>query len=270
MRTTTETATCQFPRERLVAYRDGDLRAARLEIVQAHLAACEECRRWLGELEGVEQLLRDATPRHDDPAARARVRTGIEHLPPPRQRRASVIARGRVFALAMLVVVAVLGVGVWRDPLVEGGSSFTRWLHSTNSVRQPSGGVRVEAPASASPIAQLPFGLALAPGGSDDGQLRTRYLRATDGLALKLVIDRSGGGVITLPDDPEHSQIVGVAGRDVLVLFGQTRDDVAALFWTDGAVRYQTFVVNAPPGGFRLDAALRVAAALMAVDWSES
>jgi hypothetical protein len=89
-------------------------------------------------------------------------------------------------------------------------------------------------------------------------------------MTLQLIIDESGSSTITLPDDPEHSQIVGVAGRDVLLLFGQTRDDVAALYWTDGAVRYQTFVVNAPPGGFRLDAALRVAAALMAVDWSES
>jgi hypothetical protein len=89
-------------------------------------------------------------------------------------------------------------------------------------------------------------------------------------LTLQLIIDSSGNSSITLPDDPEHSQIVGVAGRVVLVLFGQTRDDVTALYWTDGAVRYQTLVVNAPPGGFRLDAALRVAAALMAVDWSQS
>jgi hypothetical protein len=270
MRTTTETATCQFPRERLVAYRDGDLRAARLEIVQAHLAACEECRRWLGELDGVEQLLRDATPRHDDPAARARVRTGIEHLPPPRQRRASAIARGRVFALATLALAALLGLSFWREPLVDGGSSFTHWLRSTNSVRQPSGGARVEAPASASPIARLPFDLELDLPGTDEGRYSAWNLHNADGLILQLEIDRTGSGFITLPDDPEHSQIVGVAGRDVLVLFGQTRDDVTALYWTDGAVRYQTFVVNAPPGGFRLDAALRVAAALMAVDWSES
>jgi hypothetical protein len=56
----------------------------------------------------------------------------------------------------------------------------------------------------------------------------------------------------------------------VLVLYGLAGDDVAAMYWTDGAVRYQMIVISAPPGGFRLDAALRVAAALMAVDWSVS
>jgi hypothetical protein len=198
------------------------------------------------------------------------VRTGIEQLPPPRQRRAAVIARGRVFALATLALVALLGLSFWREPLVDGGSSFTRWLRSTNSVRQPSGGARLDAPDAASPIAQLPFGLVLDSPTLDGRQHLVWTLHNVGGLGLQFEFDRSESGYITLPDDPEHSQIVGVAGRDVLVLFGQTRDDVTALYWTDGAVRYQTLVVSAPPGGFRLDAALRVAAALMAVDWSES
>jgi anti-sigma factor RsiW len=270
MKTTATATTCEFPRERLVAYRDGDLRAARLEIVQAHLAACAECRRWLDELDTVTRLLHEQTPRFDDPAARARLKTGIEQLPPPRQRRASVIARGRVFALALLALVALLGLSFWREPLADGGSSFTHWFRSSSSPRRPVGGDRISAPGLASPVAGLPYGLALEPAETVDGQPTVRRLHNAAGLALRLDIDRSGGGYITLPDDPEHSQIVGVAGHDVLVLYGLAGDDVAAMYWTDGAVRYQMIVISAPPGGFRLDAALRVAAALMAVDWSVS
>jgi hypothetical protein len=172
--------------------------------------------------------------------------------------------------IASLALLSLLVVGLWREPLADGGSSFTRWFEATGSTRQPNGGVPVSAPASASPVIELPLGLAVELHGIDDSQPNIRHLRNAEGLVLRLDIDRSGGGFITLPDDPEHSEIVGVAGRDVLVLFGETRDDVAALYWTDAAVRYQVLVASAPPGGFRLAAALRVAAALMAVDWSVS
>lgn len=268
----TADTSCRFPRERLVAYHDGDLRAAQLEIVEAHLAACPDCRAWLAAHARVVQTLRAATPRHDDAAARALVKTGVEHLPPPSLPRASFAERSRVLTLllvATLLGLGALGASVWREPLADGGSSFTRWLVRGGVSRQLGRGTPIVAPSATTPVADLSNGLELEPGGTDSAQASTRFIDGADGLALQLTIDRTGGGVISVPDDQGHSQIVGVNGRDVLVLYG-LRSDVVGLYWTDGGVRFEALVVTAPPGGLGLDAALRVAAALMAVDWSGS
>ena len=52
-----------IPAERLSAYYDGELDAARREQVEAHLNGCAECRRALADLKSLsEALSADAVP----------------------------------------------------------------------------------------------------------------------------------------------------------------------------------------------------------------
>ena len=73
--------TCGFPREWLVALRDGELQAAQLEIAELHLRACPDCRRWMTEMDEVDRLLRQASPYRDNPLARAEIKARVATAP---------------------------------------------------------------------------------------------------------------------------------------------------------------------------------------------
>jgi hypothetical protein len=72
------TQACDLPIEDLVAYAGGELRAARKEIVEAHLQFCPECRKQVVAFSEVDKVLRDAIPLVDDPAGWAEIKARLE------------------------------------------------------------------------------------------------------------------------------------------------------------------------------------------------
>jgi len=121
-RTETGESTCDVADEDLVAYLEEDLRGARREWVEAHLAACPHCGERLVRFAAVDALLRAPSPftdeAHAEAALRARWEAMAPHLTaPPRPRwrgwprrwqprwpRALVVALGlKVVVLALLL-----------------------------------------------------------------------------------------------------------------------------------------------------------------------
>jgi predicted anti-sigma-YlaC factor YlaD len=63
------TVECDVAVEHLVAYSEGSLRGARLEVVEAHVQACPVCRSRLTDFQHADRMLR-AQQVHDDVSAR--------------------------------------------------------------------------------------------------------------------------------------------------------------------------------------------------------
>jgi hypothetical protein len=187
-----------------------------------------------------------------------------------------VFAGGRLVA-ATLALVCLLAAGLALiDAPAEGGSVFTRWFSSERSPKrrlpeQHVTGTPLYAPAGTVGAATLPMGLAPVAGqvvGGASGTSEQVY-RSAEGLAITVVFDRTGRGQISLAEDPMSSQIVGIDGREVLVMFGPSTASVSAASWVEGDALVTMFVLQAPPGGLSLDAALRIVAALLRTEPAE-
>jgi hypothetical protein len=261
---------CDFPAEWLVAWRDRQLQGAPAELAETHVATCAICRRRLREMDDVDHLLREATPLDGHPALRQRIRERVEDAPAPGDARIAPLLRARLAAasLSLLLLAAVLVGLLLPGPLAEGGSTLTRWLTSDRTLGRVLPGSRdarrIVPPTGAVTPTGLPFGLGLAQETETE-----RIYRNDAGLALSLTnTPADGSGAIALPDTPGASEIVGVAGRDVLVLFGQTRETVAAASWQEDEQLRVLFVLL-PSGGLGLDDTLAIVEALMRAEQGE-
>ncbi len=118
---------CALAGEDLVAYADGELGEDRRLQVEAHLRVCSACRRRLATFRETGLLLREKTPRIDDPAGRAAIRARC--LASDNRRRPA----GPHLGVAMLTLSLLLALFVERT-LVEQGRSpnVTGW--ATESV----------------------------------------------------------------------------------------------------------------------------------------
>lgn len=260
---------CGFPRARLIAYRDGTLRGARLEITEAHVAACAMCRDFLHELDLVDRMLRTATPFVDDPEARAAIKARIAEMPAPRADppRRSPFTRGQL----TLVVAALLGllvISVTVPGAIEGGSSFTRFFSRERGQQRvyPEGygsGTPIILPTVTSGVATLPLGLVPTGPVSVDETSTRQGFRNPDGLAVSVTADRSGTTVLFPPRDNSRQRIVAVDGREVLVGLYSEDDWIIDLMWIDGETVYDVLILEQPPGGLRLPQALELARAVM-------
>ena len=264
-----DTGPCGFPRARLIAFHDGTLRGAQLEITQTHVAACEGCSAFLHELKQVDRLLRSATPLHDDLEARAAIKARVAAMPlpsPPRNRR-SLLGRGRV-ALAVVALLGVVVMSVSVPGGIEGGSSFTRLFSDERVPRtsRPIGeeiGTPIILPAATIGAVELP--LALAPSGEATGDDRfiEQGFRAPNGLAVMVSVDRTGEAIHYVPQDNDRQRIVAASGREVLV--GVYGDDewVTYLKWFKDDALFQVLILEQPPGGLRMPAAIELAEGVM-------
>jgi hypothetical protein len=262
---------CDFPKEYLVIYQDGELCGAPLEITEAHLRACRSCRQWLADMAEVDRLLGEAIPIRDAPSGRAALKERIEHLPPPLPPRSEPFQRGRALIVGLLLLVILAGSLGWGDAVVEGGSSFTRWWRqeSADSGVVPSGHAdptAVMAPAGIPAAPELPFDLALVATGRDEDGFIERFYRNPDGLAISVSHDRRGTSWLTPSDDAQRRHIIGINGRDVVVTYGRTPREVTAMSWAAGEALVLVFVLEQPPGGFTPDQAVELAMALMTAD----
>lgn len=258
--------------EELIAYQDGDLEPARQAAVEAHVRECLACRRRLSMSEDIGRLIREHSALVDDAAGRAevmtRVRMGAAARTPPVGLGGS--RRWQPLAAALLVAFLALG-ALGRAQVVDGGSSLTRWLRAeTTSGRvTPSDRMRetpLAVPTGMTAAPSLPLGLALVDGGRAADGFVERYYRNAEGLAISVSEDRAGTSWVTAPKDADEGEIVGIGGRDVLFIYGMTRDRVMALSWVDSDTFYVVSVLDQPPSGFGLDSARELVAALMAQD----
>jgi len=101
--------------DRLSEYVDGDLDAATIEALEAHLVTCADCRRTRDELERVAtraRRIRDHEPRTDLwPAIEAGIRTKAAQAPAPaRRRRVITLSLARLAAAAAFVAVVAGGI----------------------------------------------------------------------------------------------------------------------------------------------------------------
>ena len=101
--------------DRLSEYVDGDLDAATIEALEAHLVTCADCRRTRDELERVAtraRHIRDHEPRTDLwPAIEAGIRTKAAQAPAPaRRRRVITLSLARLAAAAAVVAVVAGGI----------------------------------------------------------------------------------------------------------------------------------------------------------------
>jgi hypothetical protein len=260
---------CDFPAALLLSYRAGELRAAQLEIVDTHLRACNTCRAWLTDLDDVQRAIRAGVRVADDPLGRARLKDRIAMLPPPRPPELAML-RHRHLLLVVIALAAALGLGgVWSSGAIVGGSSFSAWWRD----REPIGGnvpsERVGPTAGASAPVQpleapsLPLGLARIAGGRSEAELIEQRFQNADGLVISVTADRSGRSWLSPAGNEDDHEIVGLDGRDVLVVYGASRDRVAALSWVAGDTLYLMFVEAEPPGGLHLADGLAIVRALM-------
>ncbi len=113
----------------LIAYADGELRAARKELLEAHLQVCAPCRQRLESFAAVDQLLREGTPLRDDPRHRAEIVARAETLS---QRRPRIVWRQfRTALLAIATALAMLALDHLRQPTV------LAWENALPTVAEP-------------------------------------------------------------------------------------------------------------------------------------
>lgn len=261
---------CQFPIERLVAWRDGVLRGAPLEITEAHIALCPDCSAWLCEMDMMDEMLRSATPLRDDPERRSRIKKRVDLLPPPSAPRVRLLYRARLATVTLLVLAVITTTLIIPGPLAESGSSLTRWLSTDRTlgwVRDEDAADRataIVAPDIAGTPTSLPFGLSLVENKSLNDTSTQRTWTGDDGLAIAVIEDRGGDASIQLQADPTRSQIYDVLGKDVLVLYGLTPADVASVSWEEDDALIMMLVLTPPRDGLTPDEALLIVAALIA------
>jgi len=271
--------TCAYPRERLLAWRDGVLHGAQREVTELHLATCASCRAWLDVMDDVDRILRDAPDPSDDRPLRERIKQQASTLLPANTVHPSGDLRRRALAATALVTILIAFIAI--PGALEGGSSFTRLLRSEptdqSAERDIPGGTALAVPdlTAGAGATVLPFGLVQVGTTYVNDTSTTRSFRRDDGLALSVTASRMEGNTLFLSDQPagSSSRIVGVNGRDVLLLFGSSRrvtGEVIGFAWVDGETQILSYVVEQPEGGLTVDATIDVAGVLMALDWGSN
>lgn len=120
---------CERYLQDLIAYADGELRAARKELLEAHLQVCASCRQRLKAFAAIDRLLRDGTPLRDDPRSRADIIARAEAI--GRSRLRLPWRSLRTAALAVCTVLAMLTLDHLRQPTV------LAWENALPTVAEP-------------------------------------------------------------------------------------------------------------------------------------
>jgi anti-sigma factor RsiW len=103
---------CQVTESELLAYRDGELTAARQTTITAHIAACPACQHRLAVAAYISETLRQGSPLIDQPVARAMIQARIAGNRAAWWRSPAVA--GAVLPVVFLLFLA-LGVTRWAE-----------------------------------------------------------------------------------------------------------------------------------------------------------
>jgi hypothetical protein len=260
---------CDLPRERLIAYRDGTLRAAQLEIAQAHISTCPACRDALRMMDEMDRLLRDTPLESDDRATRELLKARIAALPAPKPPRGRDSLQMRVILMVAMLLLVTAGM-LWLDDTAEGGSTFARWIRGEPWALTISPDEGTSDP----PVALTPT-LAITPQPLPGGLVRTgvgrvldgiseHYYRRADGLNLLVVVDQTGSSYIIPPQDARNASTVVVAGREVHVQTNAIDRAVSSFFWTSGETFVSVVVLEHPPDRLEVPQVADIARVLLA------
>ncbi|RIK42798.1 MAG: hypothetical protein DCC58_10465 [Chloroflexi bacterium] len=260
---------CRFPQEWLVALHDDDLRAAQLEITEAHLRACPECRQWLDEMDAIARLLRENTPYPDNPAARAEIkaRVATDHTN-VHTHNWSTTRRALAVMLAVLLLMAV-GVGFWREPAIEAGTGLARYMRGASTATPPALGAStpgepITVPEATIAAPTLPLGLAETGEHEVADTFVRRAFRAQSGLAISYVVDCSANSYVAPAERAGMSEVVGLDGLPVYVFYGQSHGQVVALYWVQAGTLHEVLVLEEAVRPVSLDNALLLVEAFVA------
>lgn len=259
---------CTLPVEDLVAYTDGDLRGARRELVEAHLAVCLHCRERAAAFATVDHLLRDESAPIDDPDGRNALRARLAQA----SRRPASPLSLRSVALLLLVLALVVG-----PVVLHASTSIVSRTHQQVALRLSGGkgppgtpitGVRSPQTGApplgfrAVPPADLPFGLLRAAQSTPQPTRVELMYRNGEQLALLLVEEPTDALGDTARNTNEA--LVVVRGVEVRWLLDPRPGAVAGLIWVRHGVHFEMLVTDSPQGGLQLADALRIVEALMA------
>lgn len=260
-----------LPAEDLIAYADGELRGARKEVVEAHLAVCANCRTRLAEFRQVDRALREGSPPLDDPAARAALRARIARTA-ARAERPVWPRVMRALGAAVLVILAVIALPVSSS--ARGGiARFLRFDAFPAAAPRPAGR-ELSRPATRGvppPVgslgfvavepARLPLGLALVERSAPHpARLELTYQNSA---YLKVVIVQEPAATTSFWASAPNARTVWIDGAEVLWLQDPRPGTVSMLAWERGGVLFTLTPVIAPAGGFLFEDARQVVAALL-------
>lgn len=264
-------STCPRPDD-LFAFRDGVLSDVRQREIGEHLKHCLPCLRQLRGSDEIGRLLRATIPLVDDPLGRARLKARLRANtePAPTCAIPNWTISYRLLAASLAVLVILGSSLIWSGEL-QGGSSFTRWWRddTLNQVIPASRVQQTPATAPHSVIAppSLPFDLALTEGGRvNTAGYGEHFYRNDTGLAVRVAVDPPGVGWLPTSDVDDRQDLIGVDGRDLVIMYGVDQDDVLSLFWIEDGSLHTLSVVESPPGGLPRDDALTIVAALMDIE----
>jgi hypothetical protein len=138
--------------ESLSAYLDGQLKPAEREVVDAHLASCDDCRRRLAALQKTVKVMRMAEPVRAPEGFRAAVRARIEELGAPARRLPWTWSWGTAATAAAVLVVALFSVNLLREqfPQLAGRGDQVQTIEPPTVTRA------IPAPGASSPPPPMP------------------------------------------------------------------------------------------------------------------
>lgn len=260
---------CPKP-EVLLAYEDHALDPDEQVVVAAHLRVCDRCYERLVLSHEIGVLVRRSVPPLvDDPEGLEELKRRLRVPPTPlticRQRTNA----GRIVALGVALTM-LLGVGLVSTETIEGGSRFSRWF----SGDVPAGQTRPDGTVSGTPLVassvvtgvpELPFGL--LPTTDEPGPAGDRFYRSANGLAISVIVERENDSAIYADSGANTTEIVGSNGLEVYVSVNDTPEGsgVVAFAWVESGRLVSVLVIEQPDTGLTVDAAVQIAAALMAV-----
>ena len=269
------TSTCDLPIEDLVAYLDGDLRAGRKELVEAHLQACPVCRRRRARFEEIDRLLRESSPLTDDPAGRAAIAARVARLAGT-SGRARLPLRRAVAVLALLVALSLALGWPALSQAHQGLSRFVRFTAPPLARGVPVGQEPPGTPLTGFDLAQpgirqgafrplepacLPLGLELVERATGPTGRRELHYRNADGMVILVSQEPARGAMQTIAGNKAETVVVG--DIEVLWLKAPQPEAVAQLSWEQGGVFFQLWVLQPPAGGLSFAEARPIIEALI-------
>lgn len=257
----------------LLAYEDEELPPLRQAEVQTHVRQCCDCSTWLNESRTVGYRIRrsvarvDADDASNNPAAwRARLAARRPMRQPGPESVWLRVAVVPALALCLVLVVTLGMTAMGSGSVVEGGSTFARWLGFEPFIQRVTPDQNPDqipvAPDGAVQPSALPFDLGLIGEEVVAASVQRHYV-APNGLWIYFSAERDAPPAFVSSGDLSRRSIEILNGREVLLEYSLLANAVTLMSWTDGDVLMVVLVMEQPDGYLNTAGALEIVAALI-------